>query len=76
MKLLLCHLVLEEKLFALDLLNARIKAFDYGYNVMKDKPSTINSSKLSKRDGQSLGQSGITEHVFESSYNEFVMCVL
>jgi hypothetical protein len=38
-KLLLHHLVTEERLFTLEQLNKRLQTFDYGYNAAKDKPS-------------------------------------
>lgn len=65
--MLLRSLIVYEKLFTLDALNDRILGFDFGYNVAKDKPSTIGQSNLSTEEGQSLGQSGLIRFVYHSS---------
>jgi hypothetical protein len=54
MKLLLCCLIVDEKLFTLDSLNDRIQAFDFGYNIFKDEPSTIGQSKLFAKEARAV----------------------
>ena len=57
-KLLLKSLILEGKLFRLQVINARIESFDYGYQAATSKPSLIAHSKLTTGDTAGLGQSG------------------
>ncbi|XP_033115217.1 uncharacterized protein LOC117115483 [Anneissia japonica] len=45
-KLVLSQLIFQDKLFSIDILNARITNFDYGFEDVKNKPSTINCGTL------------------------------
>ena len=58
MKLLLHNLIYEEHLFTLDYLNQHLQSFDYGYSIVKNKPTVISSSHLQSRESILLGQSG------------------
>lgn len=58
-KLLLRHMILEEKLCTLAQINSRLASFDYGYQMSKDKPSPITDSRIHSSDSNLLGQSGV-----------------
>ena len=58
-KLLLRHLILEEKLCTLAQINSRLTSFDYGYQMSKDKLSPITDSRIHSTDSNLLGQSGM-----------------
>lgn len=56
MKWLLKHFILDEKLFSLELLNSRMKSFDYGKADYSNKPTCIAHDTLTSS-GNSLKQS-------------------
>lgn len=58
-KLLLKSLILEEKLFKLEYVNARIGSFDYSYHSALSKPSVISHNELTASDTAGLGQSDV-----------------
>lgn len=49
-KLVLHHIVSEEKLISLDCLNDRISTFSYGFADVKNKPSVISPNTLQNQD--------------------------
>lgn len=57
LKLLLKFFVVENAYFTLQMLNDKVKAFDYGVVEISNKPSTITNATMNSRD-DSLKQSG------------------
>ena len=66
-KMLLNHLITEEKLFTLSVLNERIAAFKYGPSKLANKPSPISDSTLTSLDTK-IKQSGTKFSLFIHTY--------
>lgn len=57
MRHLLIHLISEERLFSVTLLNSRISSFNYGPSEVKNKPTALTSASIAQ--DAHLKQSGV-----------------
>lgn len=57
-KLLLQHLIIEEKAFTLDFFNQKLLEFDLGYMEANNRPSQIPMKVLRSSSDYSLRQNG------------------
>ena len=63
LKLLLRFFIMESNFFTLEMLNEKIKTFDYGSVETSNRPSTITNLTLSSND-DNLKQSGQSTPVY------------